>query len=233
MADVRDLRSATAFIFPTCISGSHGIVAACSTAASDLMQRHHTRTEGSIEINTPAWLFFQCYFFVGMTLLNWSGMSDSTYTRSRALGSFGDFLNAECQTHGIVDPCVYYTVTRGRPYFKGLRDLLGELGVQVWLELGSRCSERVSRALDVSVRMFAGTYVEAQESQYLLWQRWVPKAPALAYSEPWSSQPWDWYQFLVWQSMGQHPVTEYIAERVYDEDRIAMELAMTESTMDN
>lgn len=230
MADVPDARSATAFIFPMCILGSEGIVAACSTAASDLMQRHHTRSEGSIEINTPAWLFFECYFFVGMTLLNWSGMTDSTYTRSRHLGSLGDFLNAECQTHGIVYPCVYYTVTRGGPYFKGLRDLLGELGVQVWLELVSRCSVRVCGALDVSVRMFAGTYVEAQESQYLLWQRWVPKAPAVAYSELRFPQPWDWYQFPVWQSMGQQPVTEYIAERVYDEDRIAMELAMTEST---
>ena len=104
MADVPDLRSATAFIFPTRISGSEGIVVACSTAASDLMQ--YTRSEGSIEVKTPAWLFFRCYFFVGMTLLNWSGMSDSTYTRSRALGLLGDFLTAECQTHGILDPRV-------------------------------------------------------------------------------------------------------------------------------
>ena len=227
-----DDRVAYAIIFPTYHAGSEGIVAACCTKRANLMQRDHKR--GSIAIiDTPAWLYYDCYFFPGMTLLNWSGMTDATYNRCLHIGLLGDYLNAQLQSHGIVElKDAYCVATRGEPYFKGLRDLLGRLGVQVWLELVSRCSVRVCGALDASVRMFAGTYVESQESQYLLWQRCVPKAPAAAYSEPWVPQPWDWYQFPVWQSMGQQPVTEYIAACENDEDRIAMEVVLAECAYD-
>ena len=68
MADAPDDRFATAFIFPTRIAGAEGIVAACCTKSSNLLQRQHKRSDGSIEIVAPAWLLFECYFFVGMTL---------------------------------------------------------------------------------------------------------------------------------------------------------------------
>ena len=158
-----DDRVAYAIIFPTYHAGSEGIVAACCTKRANLMQRDHKR--GSIAIiDTPAWLYYDCYFFPGMTLLNWSGMTDATYNRCLHIGLLGDYLNAQFQSHGIVElKDAYCVATRGEPYFKGLRDLLGRLGVQVWLELVSRCSVRVCGALDVSVRMFAGSYVEAQD----------------------------------------------------------------------
>ena len=78
--------------------------------------------------------------------------------------------------------------------------------------------------------MFAGTYVEPEASQYLLCQSWVPKPrnrPSVnSYGDgyrntrlgaEWVPQPWDWYKFPVWQSIGQAPATEYIAERAHDE----------------
>ncbi len=69
----------------------------------------------------------------------------------------------------------YYTVSSRYPYFKGLCELLPRIGVKVWLELSSRCSVLVPGALDVAVRMFAGTYAEPEASQYLLSQWWVPE----------------------------------------------------------
>ena len=212
MADVPDDRIATAFIFPMRIAGADGIVAACSTKSShhQLSQLHDC--QDSMDV-APAWLFFECFFFRGMTLLNWSGMKDPSYAQSsRSIGLLGDLLVRHCQPRSI-DDWSAFSPTRGGPYLKGLRDLLGRLGVQVWLELVSRSSRLVSQALDVSVRIIAGTYVESQAAQYLLWQRWVPTGSALAYNEQWVPQPWDWYQFPVWQSMGQQPVhSEFIVD---------------------
>ena len=227
---------ATAIIFPACIDGSHGIVAACCTEDSMLVVRLHSRIDGGIIGRTPAWLLYECYFFVGMSLLNWSGMTDPTYAaNSRRMGLFGDFLNAQCRNLGISqnvagDPPSYYTVSFRDPYLKGLRELLTRIGVKVWLELSSRCSVLVPGALDVAVRMFAGTYVEPEASQYLLSQRWVPEAWHGKYRDmiscrDWVPQPWDWYQFPVWQCMGQAPVTEYIADRSHDEDLTTAERA--------
>ena len=80
---------ATAIIFPACIDGSHGIVAACCTEDSMLVVRLHSRIDGGIIGRTPAWLLYECYFFVGMSLLNWSGMTDPTYAaNSRRMGLF-------------------------------------------------------------------------------------------------------------------------------------------------
>ena len=181
MADVCDDRVATAIIPPTCIDRTEGILVVCCTKRSNVLRRRHKRIDGSIIHKTPSWLLFHCYFFEGMSLFNWSEISDPTYAALGKLrGVFGDFLNEQCGIHGIShnvtgDPRSYYNLTPGESYLKGLRELLGRLGVQVWLELSSCCSAAVYGALHVSVRMFAGTYVEPPASQYLLCQSWVPR----------------------------------------------------------
>ena len=220
--------AATAIIFPACIDGSHGIVVACCTEESMLVVRLHSRIDGGIIGRTPAWLLYECYFFVGMSLFNWSGMTDPTYAGTRLTGVFGDFLNAQCKNFGITPPS-YYSVSSRDP-LKGLRDLFPCIGVEVWLELSSRCSVLELGALDVAVRMFAGTYAEPEASQYLLSQRWAPEAWHGKYRNMiscrhWVPQPWDWYQFPVWQSMGQAPMTQYIADPSYDEDLTTAERA--------
>lgn len=53
--------------------------------------------------------------------------------------------------------------------------------------------------MDVYVRIFAGTYEAKQEAHYHAYQ------------------PWDWYQFPVWEAMGQQPGNfEYIVEDSID-----------------
>ena len=243
MAAPLDDRFATALIFPICIAGVQGILAACSTPSSCLIQRRHgsiTCSDG--RITTPAWILFECFFFAGMTLLNWSAMTDPAYASSRSIGLLGNFLSALCATHGIADPDAYYTVPYGESYFKCFRELLARLGVQVWLELSSFCSVQVSGSLHVTVRMFAGTFADPCASQYLLCKRWLPQFTteyrdefrrSIMTGEAWQPQPWDWYHFPVWQSMGQTPAIEYIAERFHDEDRIALDQALTDSLDDS
>ena len=226
-------RFATAIIFPTRIDAAEGIIVACCTKASSIVQRRHSRLDDGSISNSPGWLLFQCYFYAGMSLLNWSAMTDpSRAVSSQPLCLLGQYLTHMCRKHGIDcyvagHPLSYYNVIHGQPYFQGLRDLLRRLGVQVWLELTSRCSILQPGALDVSVRMFAGTYAEPQASQYLALRQSIS-----SYSHTWVPQPWDWYRFPVWQSIGQVPADEYTAECEYDEDRIALRLAITESLDD-
>ena len=105
MADVRDDRAATAIIFPTCIDGEEGILVACCTKTSNILRRCHNCIDGSIILKVPAWLLFQCYFFAGMSILNWSEITDPAYAAlCEPLGVFGDFLNAQCLKH-----CISYT----------------------------------------------------------------------------------------------------------------------------
>ena len=218
MDRVVDDRFATGLMFPTRIDAVNGIIVACCTKASRIAQRRHLRLdEGSIS-NSPAWLLYQCYFYAGMSLLNFGAMADPSRAVWR-LCLLGQYLADMCRNHGIHftiagHPRSYYNLLHGQPYFQGLRDLLRRVGVQVWLELSSRCGWMLG-ALDVSVRMFAGTDAAPQASQYRLFWKSIPP-----YSHTWLPQPWDWYRFPVWQCIGQVPAE--IAAPGYDEDRIAI-----------
>ena len=134
MAGALDDRIATAIIFPTCIDGVEGILAACCTKTSNLFQRCHKRTDGSIILNTPAWLLFECYFFAGMCLLNWSAMTDPAYAvLSRPIGLLGDFLNTQCLEHGIEN----FTVASG----------CLNRGIGISFPSGSAWARRLSRSI--------------------------------------------------------------------------------------
>ena len=93
--------AATAIILPACIDGSHGIVVACCTVDSRLAVRQHSSIDDGIWSRTASWLLYECYFFVGMSLLNWSRMTDVTYPGTRLWGVFGNFLEAQCKKFGI------------------------------------------------------------------------------------------------------------------------------------
>ena len=80
MDAVADDRVATAIIFPTCIEGTDGIVAACCTKASSITQRRHTRLDDGSISDSPSWLLYQCYLYAGMSLLNWGGMTDPPFS---------------------------------------------------------------------------------------------------------------------------------------------------------
>ena len=169
-------------------------------------------------------------------------MTDPAYTSYQSIGLLGNFLRALCATHGIADADAYYRVPYGESYFKCFRTLIARLGVQVWLELASFCSAHVEGSLHVTVRMFGGTFVDPRASQYLLCKRWLPQSTteyrdefrrSIMMGEAWQPQPWDWYHFPVWQSMGQRPAIEYIAQRGRDEDSIALDLALTDSLDDS
>jgi hypothetical protein len=126
-------------------------------------------------------------------------------------------------------------------YFQGFRNVIARLGVQVSLELHSVYSVLMPYALDVTVRMFAGTFADPYASQYLLCKHWLPKLTT-AYGvefrksildrDAWQPHPWHWYHFPVWQSMGQTLAREYIAMRFRAEDRIALDVAITDSLDD-
>ena len=96
MADADVL--AIAIIFPACIDGSHGIVAACCTEESMLAVRLHSRIDGGIIGRTASWLLYECYCFVGMSLLNWSGMTDPTYAGTRLIGYSATFSTLSART---------------------------------------------------------------------------------------------------------------------------------------
>jgi hypothetical protein len=61
--DAGDGGMAIALIFPLCIAGVSGILAACSTVDSDsILRRHLTSIEldDGIAAANPAWLYFEC-----------------------------------------------------------------------------------------------------------------------------------------------------------------------------
>ena len=110
-----------------------------------------------------------------------------------------------------------------------------------WLELASFRSAHVEGSLHVTVRMFAGAFADPCASQYLLCKRWLPQSTteyrdefrrSIMMGEAWQPQPWGWYHFPVWQSMGQTPAIEYIAAGRRGEDSIALALALSDS-LDN
>ena len=159
-------------------------------------------------------------------------MTDVTYPGTRLWGVFCNFLEAQCEKFCIARNAAgdLLAYVPSRDPLKGLRELSPRSGVEVWLELSSRCSVHVPCGLDVAVRMFAGTYSEPEASQFLLSQTWVPEAWNGKYRNMiscrhWVPQPWDWYQFPVWQGMGQAPITQHIPDRSYDEDSTTTERA--------
>ena len=91
MDAVPDDRVAVAIIFPTRIEETDGVLVACCTTESSIAQRRHTRRDdGSI---SPSWLLYQCYFYAGMSLLNWGAMTDPLHSvSSQRHGLLGDYF---------------------------------------------------------------------------------------------------------------------------------------------
>ena len=115
-----DDRFVYAFVFPLRIGGVDGIVAACNTEESALAQLQHS--EGRMDITDAVWLLYVCFFFAGMTPMNWSGMSDPPYVTSpQPIGTLAEVLDVQC--HGRMGNWRgTYASFRGRPYLTGLRE---------------------------------------------------------------------------------------------------------------
>jgi hypothetical protein len=92
-------------------------------------------------------------------------------------------------------------------YRQGLRNLLPRLGIVNWCEITSGLSWRAYCALDVYVRVFSTNMPPPTvEAHYLL-----NNDRPVFYRHPPRAE--DWWEFAVWESIGQSPVVSEWAVR--------------------
>ena len=193
---------ATAIVFPLIVAGMSGLVVAVSTADSDRIQTAHdaatTGHHAGMINNVAAWLWYCCYFYPGLSLLNWAGITDPQYGTMRPVGLLGELIDEYCMRSGFGEWRTRFSAVRNGVYMQGLRDLFRHLSIAVWIELISGYSRREYAGLDMYCRIFAGAYVSEDESRFLLVDRDADV------SQRAQRNPEDWYLFKHWISIGQN-----------------------------
>ena len=192
---------------PCLFDGTEGVLVAVSTPECSCMESEHKRyNEAGMRIDRPSWLKYQVYWFRGLAFLNWRGMTNPAHNGTY-IGYLEHVLDRICVSIGMpLWRSEFCHVWHGQ-YRQGLRNLLPRLGIVNWCEITSGLSWRAYRALDVYVRVFSNNMPPPTvEAHYLLnndrpvFQRYAPNAE-------------DWWEFAVWESIGQSEVVSEWAVR--------------------
>ena len=160
---------ATAIKIPWQREGVKGMLLAVSTALSTRVsaEKKAVNNVGGI-ITNPEWLYYEVWWYPGLALLNWSGITDTTYQGTELGMLLGDVLNVVCISRGMTDWKERFCCIRGGFFRESLRQLLVSIGIQNWLEITSGFSWRGYAALDLYIRVFSGGMDPPDEEAWYL-----------------------------------------------------------------
>ena len=195
---------ARSIIIPWRINGVSGIICAASTKISNTRQ-NEARIAGKY-LHNLGWFFYDCYWYPGLSMLNWAGMTDPLYCGNgqplpQNLAQLIDMYVANSDLQNWRE--TYGTHHGGAEYYEGLRRLLRVMQKSVWIELVSGYSREVYGGLDVYVRLVSCDVFDSvpeEDVHFLVWD--VEKVNPM---DRWLPAPFDWYTFQHWFSMGQKP----------------------------
>ena len=148
---------ATALKVPFVYQGTSGMIVAVSMAASTRVCQENAQQRRMI--TTPHWLMYECWWFKGLALGSWAGITNSRYQGEPLAGNLGTLLHGMCMERGMAEwkrECC--SIVQGF-FMESLRLLLGALGIRNWFEITAGMSWRQYRALDLYVRVFSGVCV--------------------------------------------------------------------------
>ena len=101
-------------------------------------------------ITHPAWLEYEVYFFQDLVCLNVTGMLQTRH-QGQSVGKLGWVLDQLCAT-SYPDWHLRHCLISAGYFAQSLRDLLGRIGIPLWIEYTSGFSWQAYRALDLYVR---------------------------------------------------------------------------------
>ena len=97
----------------------------------------------------PSWSRFQVYRYVGLSVLNFHGVSDSRYQGTLLPVSLGDFIREQYRERDL--PYMQGPILGGHDA-DSLRAHFGALGIRVWVEITTGNSYLAFRGLDAYVK---------------------------------------------------------------------------------
>ena len=194
----RDSFFSLAFQIPYAYNGQPGVLVACSTAESTRIQAKNQDDLQSVGcITEPSFLFYEVWFYAGLAVLNFSGLTDPQHNPV-SIGLLGDVLHKVCMEKGVRDWKKKYCMLDGGQIIQPLRRILGEvMEIRNWIEYSCGYSWHAYCGLDLYVRVVSQNQtMTLEEAWYLLNTERPPM-------DRYPSDPTRWYLHRNLQSYGQ------------------------------
>ena len=189
---------AVAFPYANAARGvDHGVVVAVSTPESTRYENMHHASDAAGQVfQQSSWTKYDVWVFKNMNLLNFSGIHSAEHGGER-MGQLDEFLDREYPQSQWRQK--YLLTVGGQTCRHGLRTMLADIGVRIWLELEFGTSWRGYRCLDAYVALlFPGMPPPPTCAWYVLNHAVSPQRRRLYF-------PDDWYHCHDWLSIGQRP----------------------------
>jgi len=187
------------FLFEYQMGDQPGIVCACSTKESNRQYQHDVQlnARGGM-ITKPEFFFYEVWYFVGLALFNFAGMTDPEYDGQKVEQSLEGILDGAFRVKGNAHwRREYCHLDAGGEYEAVLRRVLHEgLGIPILLEIVCGISMWGYNCLDAYVKVLTqGMPSPTQEAWYILNSEFGKDARP--------TDPEDWYGCRHWLSKGQ------------------------------
>ena len=150
-----------------------GVLVAVSAAATTRIQKEqYFAHQGGQAINGGHWERVPLWWYPGLAMFNWSGITDPDFHGASFTQSLGEYLQNTAVASGI--PSISRERVAQGPYLGPLRDLLRRVGVPVWIELTVGSSYREYRALDAYVRVLGSDITSPEEEAHYVLNTEIP-----------------------------------------------------------
>ena len=185
-----------AILCGTELDGIPGCIVFTSTRQSTrVSQEDHLRNYVGMPVTDPAWLYMEVWWFEGLVVNNLAGITNSKY-QGTLLGIARPFFEQEFRRRGINGWEEMARVSYGS-HRQPMRQLLAQLGIQIWIEYTFGFSYHGYCAIDAYQRIFcAGMEPPSYAAHYLL-------NTELPVSQRRHTIPEHWWLYKYWQSYGQ------------------------------
>ena len=202
---------ATGIKVPFTIDGEPGILLMCSSAMSTRVAKANAVSFVQSQLITePHWLYYDLWWFKGLCLGNWFGITDALHAGHMLTYRLGDFLDQHFEKQGMQSATwrLKYCIMKSGYFRSSLRHLLRlEFSIRYWMEITVGRSYWAFRGLDMYISyQCAEQAPHPEEAWYLLNSE---LAPHLRYDYP----PEQWWKCQVCVSVGQRPrINEWYLE---------------------
>ena len=185
------------FVIPLVFGGRQCIIVASSTAASARAYRSGmAENQAGRMLVDPEWLHFDVFQYEGLAMMNFRGL---TGPHVKLPGTLGNFLDGIFHSRGQPRWRDKYCMATHGMYLDGLRQLLIDLGIGLWLEITAAHSWLALYGLDIYIRMHGVSMPYGAEEAHFL----------LNCTTPWPNRRWftpeQWHFCHDWVSIGQKP----------------------------
>lgn len=190
---------AVQLMFAYTLNATQGVMLVCSTPESCVLDNENCRRIAqNLAVLQVGWMKFSVWWYPGLSILNFYGMTDRSATGGVLLGTVEHVFGEEWFRRNEPTWQIKYGIPRpGGEYYDMLFCMLHALGIPFFVLITSGYSWRGYRALDVYLRPFVyGQPPPAMEAWYLV-----------NLEKPWYHRAFlkcdDWYQCRHWVSFGQ------------------------------